>query len=244
MNKLVLATAVASALFGASYGATGAIESQNIVGYAQSELDNDGGSIIVTPQFLGLGTTGDGIDIQSIKCNEEAAGLVFLNTLDSLGYTVDTYDWDYYKGKLCWIDESTMKPADVTFNPGQAFWVQSDEPGNIFQSSGRVGTEDVAVELDDDGGSIMCGNCTPVHVTIQEILCNEESAGLVFLNTLDSLGYTVDTYDWDYYKGKLCWIDESTMKPADVTFDPGQAFWVQSDEPGNVITFPGVELNN
>ena len=216
-----------------------------IVGYAQSDLDNNGGSVIVTPQFLGIGTTGGAVDLQSIKCNEEAAGLVFLNTLDNLGTTIDTYDWDYYKGTLCWIDESTMKPADgVEFAPGDAFWVTSDEPDNVFQSAGQVGTEDVEVELDDEGGSKMCGNCFPVSVAIQDILCNEEAAGLVFLNTLDELGTTVDTYDWDYYKGTLCWIDESTMKPANVTFDPGQAFWVTSDEPGNTITFPGVELNN
>lgn len=215
------------------------------MGYAQSDLDNNGGSVIVTPQFLGIGTTGGAVDLQSIKCNEDAAGLVFLNTLDNLGTTIDTYDWDYYKGTLCWIDESTMKPAEgVSFAPGAAFWVQSDEPGNVFQSAGQVGTEDIDVELDDEGGSVMCGNCTPVQVAIQDILCNEDAAGLVFLNTLDELGTTVDTYDWDYYKGTLCWIDESTMKPADVTFDPGQAFWVQSDEAGNTITFPGVELNN
>lgn len=201
--------------------------------------------MIVTPQFLGIGTTEGAVDIQTIQCGEDAAGLVFLSTLDGLGYTVDTYDWDYYKGKLCWIDESTMKPAEgVLFAPGDAFWVQSDEAGNVFQSSGQVGTEDVDVELDEDGGSKLCGNCFPVSVGIQDILCNNEAAGLVFMSTLDELGYTVDTYDWDYYKGTLCWIDESTMKPADVTFAPGQAFWVQSDEAGNTITFPGVELNN
>jgi len=200
--------------------------------------------VIVTPQFLGIGTEGGAIDIQTIKCNEDAAGLVFLNTLDNLGYTIDTYDWDYYKGTLCWVDESTGKPAEVSFTPGQAFWVQSDEAGNVFQSSGQVGTEDVEVELDDEGGSILAGNCTPVKIAIQDVLCNEEAAGLVFLNTLDELGYTIDTYDWDYYKGSLCWVDESTGKPADVDFAPGQAFWIQSDEAGNTITFPGVELNN
>ena len=215
------------------------------MGYAQSDLDNNGGSVIVTPQFLGIGTTGGAVDLQTIKCNEEAAGLVFLNTLDNLGATVDTYDWVNYKGRLCWIDESTMKPAEgVSFAPGAAFWVQSDEADNVFLSSGQVGAEDVDVELDDEGGSILCGNCTPVSVDIQDILCNDEAAGLVFLNTLDNLGTTVDTYDWVNYKGRLCWIDESTMKPAEVTFAPGQAFWVQSDEPGNTITFPGVELNN
>jgi hypothetical protein len=216
----------------------------NAVGYSQSELDNNGGSVIVTPQFLGIGTTGGAVDIQSIQCNEDAVDLVYLNTLDNLGYTVDTYDWTIYKGKMCWVDESTGKPAEVTFAPGQAFWVQSDEAGNVFQSSGQVGTEDVEVELDNDGGSIMCGNCTPVSVDIQDVLCNAEAVDLVYLNTLDELGYTVDTYDWTMYKGTMCWVDESTGKPADETFAPGQAFWVQSDEAGNTITFPGVDLNN
>ena len=50
MNKLVLATAVASALFGASYGATGAIESQNIVGYTSKDAAK-GKFLIVGAQF-------------------------------------------------------------------------------------------------------------------------------------------------------------------------------------------------
>ena len=202
--------------------------------------------MIVTPQFLGIGTEGGAVDLQTIQCNEDAVDLVFLNTLDNLGYTVDTYDWTVVKGKMCWLDESTGKPAEnITFKPGTAFWVQSDEPNNVFQSSGQVGTEDVTVDLDDEGGSVMCGNCFPVAVDIQDIVCNEEAVDLVFLNTLDELGYTVDTYDWTMVKGKMCWLDESTGKPAEnVTFAPGQAFWVQSDEAGNTITCPGVELND
>lgn len=207
-------------------------------------MDNNGGSIIVTPQFLGIGANDGAIDIQSIKCNKEAVDLVYLNTLDNLGTTVDTYDWAMYKGTMCWVDESTGKPAEVTFKPGEAFWVQSDEPGNIFQSAGQVCTSDVTIDLDDNGGSVMCGNCFPVSVSIQDILCNKEAVDLVYLNTLDELGTTVDTYDWTMYKGAMCWVDESTGKPADVTFTPGQAFGVQSDEAGNTITFPGVELNN
>ena len=97
------------------------------MGYAKSDLDDAGGSVIVTPQFLGLGA-GGAIDIQTIDCGEDAAGCVYLNTLANDGTTLDTYDWGYYKGTLCWVDESTMKPANVTFEPGQAFWVQSDEP--------------------------------------------------------------------------------------------------------------------
>ena len=106
------------------------------MGYAQSDLDNNGGSVIVTPQFLGIGTTGGAVDLQSIKCNDEAVDLVFLNTLDELGTIIDTYDWTMYKGTMCWVDESTMKPADVTFEPGQAFWVQSDEAGNTITFPG------------------------------------------------------------------------------------------------------------
>ena len=228
-----------------AFHAAADVVSSSVVGYAQSDLDNNGGSVIVTPQFLGIGTTGGAVDLQSIKCNEEAVDLVFLNTLDGLGTIIDTYDWTMYKGTMCWVDESTMKPAEnVAFAPGAAFWVQSDEPDNVFQSAGQVGTEDVTVELDDEGGSVMCGNCFPVTVDIQDIVCNEEAVDLVFLNTLDELGTIIDTYDWTMYKGTMCWVDESTMKPADVTFEPGQAFWVQSDEAGNTITFPGVELNN
>ena len=207
-------------------------------------MDDAGGSVIVTPQFLGF-EAGGVIDLQSIKCNEEAEDLVTLMTLDNLGGTVDTYFWSTYKGNFCWLDGDTMKPAEgVAFEPGQAFWVQSDDAGLIFQSAGQVNTSDIVVELDDDGGSIIAGNATPVEIDIQDVYCEEEAEDLVTLMTLDNLGGTVDTYFWSSYKGNYCWLDGDTMKPAEnVKFAPGQAFWIQSDDAGFTITFPGVELN-
>ena len=202
--------------------------------------------MIVTPQFLGIGTEGGAVDLQTIKCNEEAEDLVTLMTLDNIGNTIDTYYWTTYKGDFCWLDDATMKPAtDVSFVPGAAFWVQSDDAGLIFQSAGQVNTSDIVVELDDEGGSVIAGNATPVEIDIQDIYCEEEAEDLVTLMTLDNLGNTIDTYYWTTYKGSYCWLDDSTMKPAEnVNFAPGQAFWVQSDDAGFTITFPGVELNN
>jgi len=239
MKKLIALAAVATC------GAAFAVESANIVGYAQSDLDDDGGSVIVTPQFMGIGTTGGVIDLQSIKCNEEAEDLVTLMTLDNLGYTVDTYYWSTDKGEFCWLDGDTMKKAvNVEFAPGQAFWVQSDDVGNVFQSAGQVNTSDIVVELDDDGGSVIAGNATPVTIDLQDIVCEEEAEDLVTLMTLDNLGYTIDTYYWSTDKGEYCWLDGDTMKKAvNVEFAPGQAFWIQSDDAGFTITFPGVELN-
>ena len=202
---------------------------------------------MVTPQFLGLVSNNEKVELQTIKCNVDAEDLVTLNTIDDLGAIVDTYCWTSVKGKgYCWVDAETMDPPEkeVLFDPGQGFWVQSDEGANVFQSSGQVGVKDVLVTL-TEGGATLCGNGSPAKVNLQDILCNEDAEDLVTLNTIDELGAIVDTYCWTSVKGKgYCWVDAETMDPPekDVLFDPGQAFWVQSDEGENTITFPAVEL--
>ena len=85
MNKLVLATAVASALFGASYGATGAIESQNIVGY-QTKAITSGQWNFIGATFAPV--SGAAMTLGDIKANDAFEfGSDTLQTLNGNGST-------------------------------------------------------------------------------------------------------------------------------------------------------------
>lgn len=93
----------------------------------------------MTPQFLGLSAEAE-IDLQSIKCKDEDSDQVVLMTLDSVGATVDSYYWINWGGdngdESCWVDGSYTKVEGVTFQPGQAFWVQGQSAENIITFPG------------------------------------------------------------------------------------------------------------
>ena len=195
------------------------------VGYAQNGLQN--GATLVTPQFLGINTTGGVVDLQSIKCSDGSSDLVFAQTVDSIGLTVDMYGWVDYGGdngdELCWLDMNTMEKAEgVTIAPGQALWVQGDSEENILTSAGKVGTADVAVQLKN--GATLAGNPTPVAIDLQDIVCSDGCSDLVFMQTVDEIGLTVDMYGWVDYGGdngdELCWLDMNTMEKDEGVTNP------------------------
>ena len=224
------------------------VASSFTVGYAQNGLQN--GATLVTPQFLGINTTGGVVDLQSIKCSDGSSDLVFAQTVDSIGLTVDMYGWVDYGGdsgdELCWLNMNTMEKAEgVTIAPGQALWVQGDSTDNILTSAGKVGTADVSVQLKN--GATLAGNPTPVAIDLQDIVCNDGCSDLVFMQTVDEIGLTVDMYGWVDYGGdsgdELCWLDMNTMEKAEgVVIQPGQGLWIQGDNDEQYVTFPAVEL--
>ena len=222
------------------------------VGYAQNGLQN--GATLVTPQFLGINTTGGAIDLQSIKCNDGSSDSVLIMTLDSIGLTVDTYAWiDWYENpdtdevESCWVDGDFNKVDDISFAPGQALWVQGDSEDQMLTSAGKVGTSDVAVQL--RSGATLAGNAFPVSLNLQDIRCSDGCSDSVLIMTLDEIGLTVDTYAWiDWYEntdtGKVesCWVDGDFNKVDGVNFEAGQGLWIQGDSEDQVVVFPGVEL--
>lgn len=130
----------------------------------------------------------------------------------------------------------------MTFDPGQALWVEAESEENAFVTAGQVGTKDITVQLQN--GATMSGNASPVAVDLQDILCRDEDSDLVLVSTLDSVGAIVKTYNW-INDGKVSyWIDGATGKKPDpaVTFKPGEGLWVEGDSEENEITFPAVEL--
>ena len=192
------------------------------MGYAQSTLDNDYGAIMTGAQFFGIGST-EAIALSDIKPTAtstsaaDLAGSVEIQTLDNAGRTVDSYVWN---------GEGWEGDTGTTFAPGTGLWVfnqvgSSDTVG--LQTSGKVGTSDVVVTLDDDGGAVGVANPFPVQVALADLIpeCATMSAadlaGNVAIQTLDHGGYTVDSYVWtgDGWDG-----DEGT------TFAPGTGLWV------------------
>ena len=68
---------------------------------------------------------------------------------------------------------------------------------------------------------------------------------LVTLYTLTSDGQLDANYSWSTdWMGNIGFLDPDTGLVAEgITFNPGQAFWIQCDsEENGSITFPGVEL--
>lgn len=242
MNKLVLATAVASALFGASYGATGAIESQNIVGYAQSPLLEGfaarGASFIPVSggeynlqDIVVTGYTGENVDTVNIQL------------LDTLGNTVATYYWADLPddGITGWLDEAEELPQDVTLKPGDGLWINSTDASLSIQTSGQVSAADVSVVLED--GFKMVANPVPASINLQDITVTGytgENADTVNIQLLDELGNTSTTYYWaDLPDDEITgWLDAAEEKPMDVTFDAGTALWIYSADSSLSVLFP------
>lgn len=173
-------------------------------------------------QFLNCGGT-EAIALANIRPTattmsaEDLAGSVEIQTLDNAGYTVDSYIWN---------GASWEGDEDTTFAPGTGLWVFNyvgDTDAVSLQTSGKVGTSDVAVTLDGDYGAVGIVNPFPMQVALADLVpqCETmtvgELAGSVEIQTLDNAGYTVDSYVWN---GEGWEGDDNTV------FAPGAGLWV------------------
>lgn len=192
-----------------------------------------------------MGTEGK-VDLQTLVCNDESSDNVALSTLDEIGAKVDTYYWINYGGESgnqsMWTQDYETA-AIATFQPGEGVWVEGTDSKQTIQSAGQVGTKDVVVQL--QYGNTMTGNCTPVSIALQDIICNDESSDNVALSTLDEIGAKIDTYYWINYGGesgdKSMWTQDYETA-AEATIAPGQGLWVEATDSTQTITLPGVEL--
>ena len=154
-----------------------------------------------------------------------------------------------------WVDNDdvTVFAEGVTFEPGDGFWVQNngEEGVNTFLTSGQVMVEDLAILLDTDTNSKICANCTPVALDLQDIICPESAKDQIFLQTLKGDGSGKKMYNWVRKRidgaFQFGWVDNDdvTVFVEGVTFQPGEAFWVQNngdEAAANTLTIPGVEL--
>ena len=210
-------------------------------------------------QFYNVGDSAS-IPLQAIKpIGDGASDTVNIQTLDSAGYTVDSYMWIDYAGpdwdQKGWIDvnaemgEYYELVTDVSFAPGEGLWVFG-QAGLSIQSAGEVGKSDVTVELIT--GAVGVSNPFPATLNLVDILPEGEGASdTVNVQTLDSAGYTVDSYMWIDYAGpdwdQKGWIDVNAEMGdyyelvTDVTFAPGEGLWVFG-QPGLSIVIPAPEF--
>ena len=173
-------------------------------------------------QFLDCGST-EAIALANIKpiattmSADELAGSVEIQTLDNAGRTVDSYVWN----GAGWEGDD-----ETTFAPGTGLWVFNyigDSDVVSLQTSGKVGTSDIAVALDGDYGAAGIVNPFPVQVALADIVpqCEtmtvDELAGSVEIQTLDNAGRTVGSYVWN---GEGWEGDDNTV------FAPGAGLWV------------------
>ena len=217
-----------------------------MVGYAGNQLNGGYMITLVTPQFTQVSNTKIA-KIGDIKCSEDMADLVTLNTLAEDGQLADTYVWStHWTGAIGWVGDSGEIETEVEFAPGTGFWVQCDvdEGMGDIMSVGQVSTDDVTSELNPGYMITLVGNSSPVEVNLADVYCPEEFADLITLNTLAEDGQLADTYVWStHWTGAIGWVGDSGEIETEVMLKPGEAFWIQCDaeDPGE-ITFPGVEL--
>ena len=246
MNKLVLATAVASALFGASYGATGAIESQNIVGYQTGVTGKDNNFVAIPFLTAGHNTA----DIQSIKISDDGAGSIgwggeLFSIWEGVPTVVANSEYFYCDSSLdltgeakdyYWGDAAGNKVAFSVDN-GQGVVVNCASDLKIT-TSGQVSGEKVTFTTTKDNN--FTGNPFPMSIDIQSIKISDDGAG--------SIGWGGELFSiWEGVPTVLAnseyfYCDSSL----DVSGNETDFYW--GDAAGNKVAYPisagkGVVIN-
>lgn len=223
------------------------VASSFTVGYAQSGLRF--GGMLATPQFLNIGNTTSTPITALIPTGDDTYNNVSIQTLDPAGYTVDSYAWTDAGGEswdqIGWVDDENNIVEDISFEPGQALWVQGASTTKGLQTAGKVGTADVAIRL--RFGGTLAGNPFPTSITIGDLLpTGEDTYNNVSIQTLDAAGYTVDSYAWTDAGGEswdqVGWVDDENNIVTNIVIEAGQGLWIQGSSDAQYITFPAPEL--
>ena len=116
------------------FGGTAAIQSQNIVGYAQTKLQKNG--LTIGAQFIPVsGKSFDLVDLKVTGYAESTEADVQVQTLDEFGRTVANYAYYDVPGELtAWVDDgdNELEAGKVTIKPGQGLWTMSTNGGFFF----------------------------------------------------------------------------------------------------------------
>lgn len=197
---------------------------------------------MVAPQFLPV--TGGNITLESIApTGDDVADNVAIQTLDAFGRTVDTYSWnDWVAETACWVNDDFEEVTGVTFPAGQGLWVFGSASAQGLQTAGKVGKEDVSVQLQN--GATGTGNPFPVAIDLNDIIpTGDDVADNVAIQTLDAFGRTVDTYSWnDWVAETPCWVNDDFEPLEDVSFVAGQGLWVFGSSEAQYLRFPAPEF--
>ena len=218
-----------------------------VVGYAQSPLRY--GGTLATPQFLNVGADAETPISALVPCGDDTYNNVSVQTLDAYGYTENNYTWTDAGGdtwdQIGWVDDDNNIVTDVTFSPGQALWALGSSASQSIQSSGKVGTSDVAVQL--KYGGTLAGNPFPVNITIGTLIpSGDDTYNNVSIQTLDAYGYTASNYTWTDAGGdtwdQIGWVDDDNNLVTDIVIEAGQGLWILGSSDSQYLTFPAPEL--
>ena len=217
------------------------------VGYAQSGLKY-GGSL-ATPQFLYIGASTATPITSIVPTGDDTYNNVAIQTLDAYGYTENNYSWTDAGGEgwdeIGWVDDDNNLVTDVTFEPGQALWVLGSSSSQGLQTSGKVGTSDVQIQL--RYGGTLAGNPFPVKITLGDLIpTGEDTYNNVSVQILDAYGYTQTNYSWTDAGGEgwdqIGWVDDDNNLVTNVEIEAGQGLWVLGSNSNQYLRFPAPEL--
>ena len=210
------------------------------VGYTQTTLADDSQAISVG--FTEVG--GAGFNLTSIKLDVDGTcnGDIYIEILNSAGYTTDTYYWyQNARGKADgWYnddgDQIGEDVDDIVFTPGTGLWLTGID-GEALTTAGKVYQADLGLTLADD--SQMLGNpyAAPIGLSANiEVVADGTCNGDIYIEMLDSAGYTTDTYYWyQNARGKTdgWYNDDGDLigdDVDDVVFPAGTGLWVNGIE--------------
>ena len=200
MKKLMIAATASIAAVGAF-----AVESANVVGYQNKELNEKANSFVVQT-LLPCGVTKADVTLANFLPKDGAAGWDyysdFLATLKTNGNLDKKYGYlspywadKYYEAEdVGWYDYSVLaedpdtieaEKKDSTKIPfGTGFLVSSSAAGNTLTFSGEVLQDEIALPLNEKANTFV-GNVTPVAVRLNQMTPTDGAAG------------------WDYYSDFL-----------------------------------------
>ncbi len=183
--------------------------------------------------------------------DEVAEGECFVQILDSLGRGTASYYWYDLPddGLYGWLDgaDEPVTQGQITFAPGEAYWVKAPSASYSIQSAGQVPNADIEVILRN--GFKMIANPSPVNVDLNEITVtgyDEVAEGECFVQILDSLGRGTASYYWYDLPddGLYGWLDgaDEPVEAGALSFTPGEGVWVKAPNTNYNLVFPGVNL--
>lgn len=227
----------------------------NIVGYTTKTVN--GGSFVLTPNFLDVG--GTGTSIQSIKLldpNDEglrAPGEDNIQLLNEDSVAFRMFQWfdedNSPTGEEGWFDsEDFGQLSDFVFTKGMSAVVYTVNPGVAVSLAGEVVTAGIDQIL--VGGSVCFGNITHANMWIGNIKLldpNEEGIrapgedNIQLLNEDSVASRMFQWFDEDNSPtGEEGWFDsEDFGQLTDYEFAPGEGFVLYTVNAGVQLKMPG-----
>ena len=249
MKKLMFGLAALAA------GSVMAIESQNVVGYAQSALK--AGNTATGAQFVALsGEKMDLCDMIPTGYDRETyvGGSINIQLLDASGKMVpgSAFYWYDDEDGTAWFDgaDEEIVPGTILLAPGEAMWITANSASEGIQTAGQVANASIDITL-REGNKLLC-NPTPVAVNWNDDDHNgkfiyasgydPESyvGGSIDVQLLNASGKMVpgSAYYWYDDEDGTGWFDGSDELVEGVSLPAGAGIWVHANSTAEKLNFP------